>query len=65
MPRWALIAVLIFLSAIKGALVVMFFMHLRFDSKWFRFFFIAGIILATFGIITFLVLFNYRAGFVE
>src|SRR3712207_9298596 len=35
LPTWIEIAVLIFLSVIKGALVVAFYMHLRFDSRWF------------------------------
>jgi cytochrome c oxidase subunit 4 len=39
---------LIFLSMIKFAMVVAFFMHLRFDSRLFRRLFIAGIGLAVF-----------------
>ena len=34
------------LAAIKFATVAMFFMHLRFDSRVFRWFFVTGIILA-------------------
>ena len=64
-PIVAQIALLVSLAIVKGLLVVMFFMHLRFDSRWFTFFFTAGIILAAFGIITFLVLFAYRAGQVD
>ena len=34
------------LAAVKFATVAMFFMHLRFDSRIFRWFFVTGIILA-------------------
>ena len=63
-PQWVEILVLIVLSLIKGALVVMFYMHLRFDSAWFRFLFIAAMILAAFGIGTFIILFTYHRGLV-
>ena len=39
-------AALIILSAIKFVIVAMFFMHLRFDSRILRRFFITGIVLA-------------------
>ena len=63
-PDWAEIAVLIALAVVKGVLVVMFYMHLRFDSNWFRFLFTAAVILATFGLGLFIVLFSYHRGVV-
>lgn len=43
-----LVPVLLTLSAAKFAMVVMFFMHLKFDSKIFSGVFLAGLVLATF-----------------
>ncbi len=40
------IPALLFLTLLKFALVVMWFMHLRFDSAWFRRVFLFGLILA-------------------
>ena len=40
--------ILIVLSVVKFSVVVMWFMHLRFDSKLFRRFFVTGLILAGF-----------------
>ncbi len=60
-PLWGEIAVLILLSVIKGALVVMFYMHLRFDSRWFTSLFATGVIIAVFMVITFLLLWGYKA----
>ena len=40
--------VLLFLAIIKFAMVVMFFMHLRFDNRTFRYLFVGGLILAAF-----------------
>ena len=42
----AKIPVLIFLSAIKFAIVIMFYMHLKFDHRMFTMFFLAGLALA-------------------
>ena len=64
-PVWGEIAVLVLLAAIKGALVVMFYMHLRFDSRWFTFLFTAAGILAAFGLIVFIVLFAYHRNVVQ
>ncbi len=43
-----LVYILVVMAVVKFSVVVMFFMHLRFDSKLFRRFFITGIILALF-----------------
>ena len=37
---------LLILMVVKFFMVVLFFMHLKFDSKWFSFFFYAGLFLA-------------------
>jgi caa(3)-type oxidase subunit IV len=63
-PQWGEIAVLVVLAAIKGALVVMFYMHLRFDSRWFTFLFSSAMVLALIVIIGFVVLFAYHRGIV-
>ena len=44
----ALVPILLLLSLIKFVLVVLWFMHLRFDSRIFRRLFVAGVILALF-----------------
>jgi len=43
-----LVYILATMAVVKFSVVVMFFMHLRFDSKVFRRFFVTGIILAMF-----------------
>ena len=57
-----LVPVLIVLSAMKFALVVMFFMHLRFDSGLFSTIFVTGLLLATGVLIALLVLFRVIFG---
>lgn len=49
---------LLILSAAKFALVVMFFMHLKFDSKIFTGVFMAGLVLATLMISALVVLYH-------
>jgi cytochrome c oxidase subunit 4 len=44
--RPALVPLLLIFSAIKFALVVLWFMHLRFDSRLFMRLFVAGVVLA-------------------
>jgi cytochrome c oxidase subunit IV len=46
MPHALFVAMLLFFAAIKFSLVVLWFMHLRFDSPIFRRLFVAGLILA-------------------
>jgi len=60
-PLWAEIAVLILLSVLKGVLVVMFYMHLRFDSRWFTSLFVTGVMIATLMVVAFLLLWGYKA----
>lgn len=50
---------LIVLSAIKFALVVMFYMHLKFDHRLFTGMFLFGLSAAAFTIIAFLALFGF------
>lgn len=47
-PRVLFVTLLLVMSAVKFSLVVLWFMHLRFDSRIFRRLFIAGILLAIF-----------------
>ncbi len=46
LAKLALVLPLLALAAVKFALVAMFFMHLKFDSRLFRRFFVVGIALA-------------------
>lgn len=54
-----LVPSLLTLSAAKFVLVVMFFMHLKFDSKVFTGLFLAGLSLAVFMIVGLVVLYYY------
>ncbi|MBI1886555.1 MAG: cytochrome C oxidase subunit IV family protein [Chloroflexi bacterium] len=60
--RWLLISVLLVLSTIKFSLVVLWFMHLKFDNRLFTWFFVGGLALAT--ILFVVVLSSLRAGLV-
>lgn len=53
-----LVPVLLVLSAAKFLLVVMFFMHLKFDSKVYTGLFLSGMTLATFMMVALIVLFH-------
>ena len=59
----ALVPILLLLSAGKFALVVMFFMHLKFDSKVFTGVFVAGLSLATFVVVALIVLYHFLPRF--
>lgn len=54
----ALVPILLVLSAAKFVLVVMFFMHLKFDSKIYSGLFLSGLVLATFMTVALIVLFQ-------
>ena len=58
----AQIALLIPMMVVKFATVVMFFMHLRFDSKVFRYFFVAGLMFATICYLVILTTFHFWSG---
>ena len=47
-PRAIFVTMLLVMSAVKFSLVVLWFMHLRFDSRLFRRLFVSGLILASF-----------------
>ena len=48
MPIHFMLTILLGLSIIKAALIVAYFMHLKFDTRYFRRLFITGIMLALF-----------------
>ena len=54
----ALAPILLVLSASKFIMVVMFFMHLKFDSKIFSALFLSGLVLATFMTVALILLFQ-------
>ena len=58
-----LVPILLVLSAAKFLLVVMFFMHLKFDSKVFTGVFVAGMAIATFVVLALIVLYHYLPRF--
>ena len=57
-----LLIILLVLAAVKGAGVVMFFMHLRGDPRVFQLLFIAPLVLASSMILVFLALFSGFVG---
>ena len=59
----ALVPILLTLSAAKFAMVMMFFMHLKFDSKIFTGVFVAGLSLATFVVVALIVLYHFLPRF--
>jgi caa(3)-type oxidase subunit IV len=46
LPKTAQIAALVVIAIIKAGLVVLFYMHLRYDSKWHMLILLAGIFFA-------------------
>ena len=54
-----LVPVLLTLSAVKFALVAMFYMHLKFDHKLFSWLFVLPMLLATFVILALIKLFSH------
>ena len=61
-PHLLLVVMLLVLAAIKGAGVVMFFMHLRGDARVYQLLFIAPLTLASSMILVFLALFSNYVG---
>ena len=57
-----LLVILLILSVVKGASVVMFFMHLRGDARVFQFLFIAPLLIAMSMVLAFLALFSGHVG---
>ena len=53
-----LLPILLVLSAIKFAMVAMFFMHLRYDHRLFSVLFVGGLLLAAFVVVALMVLFR-------
>jgi len=45
-PRWLMFTSLTILMVIKFAMVAAYFMHLKYDTKWFTYVFVAGLVLA-------------------
>lgn len=61
-PRVIEVPALLILSVIKGALVVMYFMHLKGDAAVFKFVFIAPFLMAVSMLLIFLALFSTHVG---
>jgi cytochrome c oxidase subunit IV len=57
-----LLVILLVLSVVKGAAVIMFFMHLRGDARAFKFLFIAPFLIAVSMVLAFLALFSGHVG---
>ena len=62
-PEFKLMAIMLgVLGIVKFATVAMFFMHLRFDSKVFRYFFVGGLVLAATVYLITLTTFHFWSG---
>lgn len=62
LPQLVLLALLLVMMVVKGAAVVMFFMHLRGDANVFKFLFIAPLLMATTMLLAFQALFSGHVG---
>ncbi len=60
--KWLEVTLLLILSTIKGAAVVMFFMHLKGDAGIFKFVFLVPLAFATTLLLSFMVLFSDHVG---
>ncbi|MFQ3631272.1 cytochrome C oxidase subunit IV family protein [Roseiflexus sp.] len=60
--KWLEVTLLLILSTIKGAAVVMFFMHLKGDAGIFKFVFLVPLAFATTLLLSFMVLFSGHVG---
>ncbi|MEN9937985.1 MAG: hypothetical protein RLZZ387_4564, partial [Chloroflexota bacterium] len=60
--KWLEIVILLVLSTIKGAAVVMYFMHLKGDAKIFQFVFIVPFAFAVTMLLAFLTIFSNHVG---
>lgn len=58
LPTAFLITILIIMSAVKFAMVAMFFMHLKFDNKLFSYLFVGGLVLTISVILALIVIFE-------
>jgi caa(3)-type oxidase subunit IV len=61
-PHWIIVTVLLILSVMKGAGVVMYYMHLKGDARIFQFVFLVPLLLATVMVLMFLLLFSTHVG---
>ncbi len=55
----SIIPILVLLSGAKFALVVMFYMHLRYDSRLFSYMFVGGLVLAAAVVFALMALFHF------
>jgi caa(3)-type oxidase subunit IV len=60
-PRWTVLVVLLLLSVGKFGIVVLYFMHLRYDHRLYASLFVGGLVIATGTVLALLVLFRTPA----
>jgi cytochrome c oxidase subunit 4 len=61
-PRWALMVVLLLMSALKFGIVASYFMHLRYDHRLYAGFFVAALVVAASTLLALLALFREPSG---